>query len=220
MSEEEIAKVSQKAIQDEFQKGRFTKMLSKKMRAKLDGKVVLHHSLNKKTAIFTEISTSNRKKVGYNYSVVNYFEGKGGHFYAMRYGIPYPDIYIFTGHFFDRLLERGMNNKDHAARMQAVFRLLRHMDRQSGRISSFMCHETYRAYMAAMGGLCLGMVASYKDFPAPLTFMSKNLYTTSPTLLQKPERMVAFLYITFVNKELLGPEQKIIYQSLLPQENT
>lgn len=215
MSELDIANISKKALVEEFKKERFTKFMSKKMRAKMDGKVILHHSPKKQTAVFTEIAAHNRKKIGYTYSVVNYFDSPGGYIYVLRVGVPYPELYFFTGHFFDRLLERGFNNKDHAARMQAIFRLMRHVERGAGRVSSYICLDTNRAYLGVLGGLGIGTAAFYKEWPPELDFMFDNVCTTDPDILKKPAVRAALLFFTYVNETLLGAEQRMIYKSLI-----
>lgn len=216
MDDRQIEKICTEVLEKEFRKGGFTKMMSKRMRAKVDGKVILHHSLKHQTAVFTEISASNRKRVGYTYTIVNYFETPRGYVYVLRHGIPYPTLFMFTGHFFDRLLLRGYNNKDHHARMQAVFRLLRHMDRKSldDGMSLLSCPETGSAYLAALGGLCLGDCSAYKALPPELDFVGENIRTSNPALLLPPEHRMIFFFLTYVDEANLRPELLHLYKHL------
>lgn len=216
MSEHDIYVRSMEAIQEEFERGPHTKMLSKRMLARLDGKVLLYHSHKLQTAVFTEITAKHRRKVGHSTSVINYFKSDGGYVYILRRSDIYPDFFIFTGHFFDRLLERRFNTDDHAARMQAVMRLMRHIDRKiaAGGFYSFCYWPKNNAYMAVFGGLGLGTANMYTELPEPFNFpgwakTSKMVVGNPP-----PERSVYFM-LTYVDGDKLCPEQKYIYDNLI-----
>lgn len=210
---EEISEASQVHIEKIFKKGNHRKMFSRKMCSKLNGKVFFKHWPLKQTAVITEIVANSKKDNGILFTAVNYFETKGGYIYVVRHGIRFPTLYMFTGHFFDRLLERGYNNRDHAARMQAVFRILRYMDRPSApgaiRPGAFICHKTRQAYMPAFGGLCLGVHHAYKSLPPAFEF-----YPASDEETSKHQREV-FLFLTYVNKEKFVPEQLEFYNQLM-----
>lgn len=199
---EEIGETVSERVNRAFKTGHHTKMMSKKMCKRIDGQVYLKHMMRKQTAVFTQIHAKSRKDFGYTFTVVNYFETKGGFVYVVRFGITYPTIYMFTGHFFDRLLERGMNNKDHAARMQGVFRMLRHMDRSD----TLAFINNHQAYMAAFGGLCLGVNHRFSTL--------NPLFNFSGVEQQVPESRDVFMFLTYVNKEMLGPEQKFLYEQM------
>lgn len=217
LAKEEIDNISIELVQKEFKKGNHTKLFSKKMRAKIDGNIVVKHFPLKQTAVFVEVCAPHRKKVGYNFSVVNYFKTPGGYVYFLRHGVPYPAVFAFTGHFFDRVLQRSIGTDDMSARMTAVFRLLRQLDRRltKGGEYIFTFPETGRSFLASLGGLCLGVGAAYKALDPIFDFTetSKSKFGVSREM---PRNRFGFFFLTFVNKEKFCPEQEYIYKALLP----
>ena len=224
LNEWEIAEISAKLVAKEFSAGGFTKLWSKKMRAKIDKKVLLKHLPLRQTTVFVEILASNRKRIGYKFSVVNYFKSPGGYIYVLRHGVPYPAMFIFTGHFFDRALQRGLKTTDQSARMVAIFRLLRQLDRKSEQNSKFIYPhlETRQVYLSALGGLCLGTWNEYTglsrifDFTSD-TFTSNNL-ASLPKALAPPKFRPVFFFLTFIGPEMFDREQNYIYHSLLQKK--
>jgi len=218
----DIEKLSAETIEKEFRRGGHRKIYSKKLLAKLDGKTILHQSALKKTTLFITINAANRKRIGFSYSVANYFETPKGYVYIVRQAVPRPVIFIFTAHFFDRFLQRGLKNNDHAARMVGVFRLLRFLDRRFDQPGSclYAFNKTNQAYLAAMGGLCLGSFYAYKMLPPELDFNGGNFHIEGQGPLREikePEARATFLFMTYVSEEMLCKEQKFIYNALQPK---
>lgn len=216
LTEEEISEISTKQVETEFKKGNYKKMFSKKMRARINGKVLLKHMPLRKTAVFTELVATDKKQVGYNFTVANYFDSPGGPIYVLRHGVPFPSLFVFPGHFFDRLLQRGFKTTDHAARMQAVFRIMRFLDRAASEtgLALFRCHKTNRIYLSAFGGLCLGAGVDYSILPERFGYNTKNFRHLPTHLAAPPDRRHVHFFLTYVSKEQLGPEQLCLYNTL------
>lgn len=215
-----VADIASNLVANEFKKGGHTKLLSKKFLAKVDGKVLSKHFPLKQSAVYTEIQASHRKRVGFTFTIINYFKTDKGYIYFCRNGIPYPVLFIFTGHFFDRVLQRSLGNDDHGARMTAVFRLMRLMDKkfyQEG--LTLMATKSDHAFMSAMGGLCLGAYKAYENLPDIYGFTGGDgLDLPKSYTPRKPNHREVFFFLTFVNKEKLGPEQLHLYNSMLPKD--
>jgi hypothetical protein len=217
LSRAEIADANYKIMHDEFKKGKHTKMFSKKMRARIDGKVSFKHMPLKQTAIFFELEASSRKHVGFTFSVVNYFNTPGGYIYVIRPGCTYPMLFMFTGHFFDRMLQRNIGTNDHAARMTAVFRVLKFLDRLNVvKCPALLVHgPTSQAYLAALGGMCLGVGHTYKEFPDAFNFSDMPGTRVSTVAKAVPNCRDAMLFLTYIAKTQFCTEQTLLYEPLV-----
>lgn len=220
VKDDDVEKLSAAAVEKEFFKGGHRKMFSKKMRARVDGKTILQHYPLRQTTLFITINAKSKKGFGYNYSIVNYFDTPRGYVYFLRQAVPRPTLFIFTAHLFDRILQRQYKNNDHSARMVAVYRMLRYLDRRFDQDGSclFMFNMTRQVYLAALGGLCLGSGYIYKALPSAFDFDVKNFRFSGgggPINFTEPAERNVFMFMTYVTEKMLGPEQRYLYDKLV-----
>ena len=143
----------------------------------------MKHFALRQSAVSIELNMASKKKAGYQFTLANYFRTPNGYIYVFRNGVPYPQLFCFTGHFFDRVLERNIGSDDHAARMTVVFRLLRQLDAKLSSENDVILTsaDNSRCFMSAFGGLCLGSYNLYSSIGEAANFETDTFYSSDST---------------------------------------
>lgn len=116
-------------IGKEFKNGNHRKMFGKKMRDKLNGRIITYHSKMFKTYLIFKLEM-NKKGMDFDFSTINYTPSREGMIYIHRHMGVTPDISVFTAHFFDRLMERGYGENIMSREKAILTFLLDHMEVQ------------------------------------------------------------------------------------------
>jgi hypothetical protein len=200
----DVGKICHEIAEAEMKKGKHSKFLSRKHCARLNGKIVAKHVPKKKTYVMVEFAVESRKRSRFTFAAFNYFDTPRGRIYVFRGGMTYPPLSFFTGHFFDRLGERGY--RDDLNRLSLLHRMLSAASRtETGMLESALVDvETDECFLPLLGGLGLG-VFDVSDWDDAFGF--------PPYKQDRPKQIPVSLYLTYVGEQQLLQKQKDLLAS-------
>jgi hypothetical protein len=194
---EEVFDIVKRSVDRIYEQGKHTKRLSRKYLQKINGMVVHEHRRPRRTCVHIKIHAPHRKRIYYDFSVMNYFKTPKGTVYVFRRGIGTPEIHFFTSHLFDRMNQRGAT--DEYGRLNAIWKVMDRLE-EDGAASLFMGRYN-KATLAMEDGICLGHINI-----SPYREEYKFKLPEAPTWATPPT-MPAFFYMTFVAKGMLSKKQ-------------
>jgi hypothetical protein len=162
--------------------GGHRKIAGKKMRAKIDGNVDIEYIKDKRTYIIRKIHVT-KKGVSCTFAKIYFFSMKGGIVYAMAVG---EDLYLFTGHFFDRLAQRGYGT-DHLNRIDTIKTFLLDFFEVQQEIGSVAFNRQKLTFMSYLGhGVGVG------------EFLPVEIGDSGPVMIA--------LHLTYLSVDMINPE--------------
>src|SRR5271166_1024700 len=194
---EEVFDIVKLSVDKIYEQGKHTKRLSRKYLQKINGMIVHEHRKPRRTCVHIKIHAEHRKRVYYDFGVMNYFKTPKGTVYVYRRGVGTPELHFFTSHLFDRMNQRGFT--DEYGRLNAIWKV---MDRlaEEGTTSLFMGRYN-KATLAMEDGICLGHI-NISEYRGEYKFRLPE----APEW-ETPKTMPAFFYMTFVAKDMLSKNQ-------------
>lgn len=202
LNHDEVLKIISNHIETTFANGRHTKPMSKKHRERLMSETVLLHIEDRRTCVLIDFGINKKKRIGYKFATISHFPTQKGRIYVYRSGVRHPKLVFFTGHFFDRLIERNGGDTD---RNQIIFDFINtmHTDVNGVLVAADEKRKKGMVYLAE--GIGLGHVGLV-DWKPGFGFQFDSDDTPAP------ERIPVIVVMTFVSQEMMFPEQRKIWE--------
>lgn len=167
-----------------------SKVYSKKACLRVKKQKFFIHEKDKKTYLFFRAEIL-KKNIMVNCASIYYVSTETkGNLYFLKYP-DYPEISCFFAHFFDRIAQRLLNNKERAEAIKKYLEGLKN--------NTYIYHKNGNVEIVREDGLVLGRHAFFEKKDEP-----KN----------EQENIIRFItHQTFISNELLYPEQKKLCES-------